>query len=68
MPPPFALFLSCAVALPLACGCQDSQAKRRAEVQEVINAATAALDEAAAFHVDIERESQLRQTGRHGRR
>jgi hypothetical protein len=61
MPPPFALFLSCAVALPLACGCQDSQAKRRAKVQEVINAATAALDEAAAFHVDIERESQLRQ-------
>jgi hypothetical protein len=61
MPPPFALFLTCAVALPLACGCQDSQAKRRAEVQQIINAATAELDEAAAFHVDIERESQLRQ-------
>jgi predicted nucleic acid-binding Zn-ribbon protein len=61
MPPPFALFLSCAVALPLACGCQDSEAKRRAEVQQIITAATAELDEAAAIHVDIERESQLRQ-------
>ncbi|MHC4080341.1 MAG: coiled-coil domain-containing protein [Planctomycetota bacterium] len=61
LPHPFALFLSCAVALPLACGCEDSQARRRAEVQEIINTAAAELSEATAIRVDPARQSQVRQ-------
>jgi len=60
MPPPFALFLSCAVALPLACGCEDSQARQRAEVQKTIQEATEQLTVAATLRADLMRQEQVR--------
>ncbi|MHC4128532.1 MAG: coiled-coil domain-containing protein [Planctomycetota bacterium] len=60
LPHPYVLFLSCASALILACGCEDSQAQQRAEVQKIIKAATEQLSAATAVRVDMEQQDQLR--------
>jgi hypothetical protein len=60
LPPPFAPFVLCAAILSIAGGCEDSQARKRAEVQEIIQSATEQLTAAAAIRVDTDQQDKLR--------
>ena len=56
-----ALGLSCVAAAAPAGGCEDSQARRRVEVQEMITSATRELAEVTALRADSAREPELQQ-------
>jgi hypothetical protein len=60
LPTPFAPFVLCAAILSIAGGCEDSQARKRAEVQQVIQQATEQLRAAAAVRVDVDQQDKLR--------